>query len=613
MWEVRLCASLTDMPAPQSKITIIDGSIDFSQGVQSNVITTIASQINPNGLPRNALSWMVNATIRDGGIRPRSGWQPLGHLGDNPGLYQGGAIYDPIYNNAYLMYMMDGILYAIFDVDNPVPVDLTFGNPALKMPATNPQAFFCQAEQFMIIQAGDYSTLPLFWDGATLSRSNGIIGVAAVPPAAPPWNELPAAGTMDYYMGRIWYAQGRTWGAGDIVSSHASGTALYDYRDSVLRVTENPLMIGGDNFTVPSNAGNIRGIAHSANLNSLLGQGTIYAGTRRAIYALQVPVTRTDWINADTNNQPIQYAVALSTGFVNDRSIVRANGDLFFQTVQPSIQSLAAAVRNFQQWGNVPVSVNENRIMAFNDRSLLWASSGVFFDNRVLQTAIPKLSPNGVLHPALVPLNFDALSTLNNQLPPAWEGQLTGIDILQLFTSDFGGRERCYALMISRLDGSLQLWELTVARHTDNGDNRIDWIVEFPAYTWGREFGLKELMTLELWLDDIRGTVEFSLDYRPDSDACFYPWHTWQICAARDSNEKLNPQTSPYPTPYGPGYKSTITMPHPPLKCASFTGRPAYMGYQFQPRLTIHGWCRIRGLFLHAIERDRELFAGKVC
>lgn len=601
--------------AEKSNVTTIDGSLDFSGGVNSNCVTTIASALNAQGIPRNMLPWLVNGTIRNGGIRPRSGWQPKGTLFDGPSmlariasgtqLYQGGFLYDPLGANPYPVFLLGGTLYAIMDVDNAsVVVDLTGGLASLQMTPAIPQAFFQQGEQFLIIQAGDYTTLPLFWDGSTLRRSNGLSGTPA---------ELPAAGPMGYYMGRLWYAQGRSYAAGDIVDG-PSGTPGPPYftSDSILKVTENPLAIGGDGFTVPSTAGNIRWIGYAATLNTQLGQGVLFIGTRKQIYGLQVPVTRTDWIGANSSNMPLQYAVALSTGPVNDRSVVQCNSDLFFQTLQPSIQSLAASVRNFSQWGNVPISVNENRILAFNDRSLLWASSGIFFDNRVLQTAMPFQSEFGVLHPSLIPLNFDTISSMSSQLPPAWEGQLTGLDMLQLFCGDFGGLDRAFALVISRTDGSLQLWELTQSSRTDNGDNRIDWIVEFPAYTWDAEFSLKELMTLELWLDDVRGTVVFTLDYRPDSDSCFYPWHKWKVCAARDSNETLDP-INPYPTQCGPGYESTITLPHPPIKCAAFTGRPAFMGYQFQTRLTVHGWCRIRGIFLHSASRERELYARKVC
>ena len=428
--------------------------------------------------------------------------------------------------------------------------------------------------------------------------------------------EIPAAGPMVYYMGRLWYAQGRQYSAGDIVQG-PSGTnvypTFYGQRDSVLKITENPLVLGGDGFTVPDNAGNITAMAYSANLNTALGQGTLYVFTRKQIYALQVPVTRADWTGANSSNAPLQYAVQINNGAVNDRSIVQVNGDLFFQTLQPSIQALQAAIRNFTQWGNVPISINEDRMIALNNRALLWAASGISFDNRCLQTALPAMTDWGVTHPALVPLNFDAVSTMNNQLPPAWEGANVGLDMFQLWAGDFGGLDRALALVLNRDDQSLQLWELSKADRRDNGDSRIQWVIEFPAFTWGKEFSLKELVSCELWLDDVEGTVDFEMKYKPDSDSCQYPWAKWKVCAARTSCENAF-DPSCYPSiEYGPGYKSTITLPHPPQQCNANTGRPAYILYQAQPILYIHGWCRVRGVFLHCNDRMRELYAGKIC
>lgn len=597
------------------EIHIVDGSVDFSGGIDSNKVTTIQSTLNASGLPRNMLPWLVNGTVRNGGVRPRSGWIKLGDIFATPGLFQGAVMYTPSTNAyPYLIFLMDGVPYAIFNVDQPgVVVDLSGGNVSLRMPSNITHAYFCQAEQFLVIQAGDYVTKPLFWDGLSLRRSLGIISANNIPTGVQPYNEIPAAGPMTYYMGRLWYAFGRTYSAGDIVGNQSSGTAPYNFRDSVLKVTENPLAIGGDGFTVPSDAGNIRALDYSANLNSLLGQGTLYIFTREQIYSLTVPVTRTAWTQANSNNMPLQFAVQIGTGSVNDRSIVSVNGDLFFQTIQPSIQSLTAAVRNFNEWGDTPVSVNEDRILAFNDRALLYASSGIYFDNRLLETALPFVSANGVVHRAIIPLNFDPSSTLGIKGTPIWEGQLGGLAVLQLVEGDFGGLHRGFAISISDEDQSMQLWELTKAAIMDKDDNRITWLVETPSYTWGKEFQLKELVGMEMWIDDLRGTAEIIVEYRPDSDSCWYDWHRFKICAARDQNEKLD-STNPYPTLYGPGYRSTLTLAHPPNnKCSAFTARPAYMCYQAQVRLTIHGWLRVRGIFLHAIERDRELYAAKVC
>src|SRR4029077_12710686 len=151
--------------------------------------------------------------------------------------------------------------------------------------------------------------------------------------------ELPAAGPMVYYQGRIWYAQINQYTAGDIVFG-PSGTLGYAFADSILKVTENPLAIGGDGFSVPVTDGPITALAFTANLNTNLGQGPLYIFTTRSVYQLVVPVTRTDWISANAANQPNQTLAQIDYGSTSDRCVVHVNGDLFYQTLLPAITSL---------------------------------------------------------------------------------------------------------------------------------------------------------------------------------------------------------------------------------------------------------------------------------
>lgn len=604
--------------AEQSDIILIDGSLDFSGGVNSYAVTTVQSERNPNGLRRNQLAWMSNCTVRGGGITQRTGWEKKGTIKCALGQYQGSYMYHPLSDfNPYIMASIGGKLYRV-DVDNPgAAIDLTAGYPQFQNPPDAEIAFFVQAEQFLVIQAGDYltnplPTLPLFWDGSSLRRSIG------TNPAATSGQQnisfLPAAGPMDYFMGRIWYAQGRNYSAGDIVGG-PSGIILPSHVDSILNVTENPLCVGGDGFTVPAGSGNIRCLTHTANLNSALGEGQLVIFTREEAFALTVPVTRTDWVGANTDNAPLQTVVQMNNGAVNARSMVSVNGDLFFQSFEPSIRSLMMAVRYFDQWGNTPISINENRILAFNDRSLMRFSSGILFDNRVLQAVLPFTCPVGVAHKAIVPLNFDVISTLDTKLPPVWEGMYEGLDVLELLTGDFGGRERAFAVVWSERDYEIQLWELTDSSRFENGDNRVSWYTEFPAFTFGDEFQLKKLVSAELWIDKLLGTAYFQMDYRPNGQACWFPWHKWQLCSAKNTCEDVhNPDgCSPYPQALRESFRQTITLPKPPVVCEPVMGKPAYIGNQFQCRLTIKGWCRIRGILLKAESVEQKMYDDIVC
>ncbi len=434
---------------------------------------------------------------------------------------------------------------------------------------------------------------------------------------------------MDYYQGRLWYAIGRQYLAGDIVRG-PSGSALYDFRDSILKTTENPLCLAGDGFTVSSNDGNIRSLFHNANINTTLGQGNLYIGTRKTIYSLEVPATRADWISATSTNPPKQTIVQINNGTVNDRSVTQVNGDIFYQTLEPAIASLFTQVRNFGQWGNISLSANEQRILQFNDRAILRNACGIYFDSRLLQTALPTQKPQGVTHSSLIPLDFVPISSFGAALTPNWEGSWSGLDILQMFTGDFGGRQRAFAVIVSRTDSTIQLWELstngrfegaTPAERTtaaivgggaNSVGNRVEFYAEFPAFTGGDIFQLKEMVCCELWIDRLYGTVDFTMEYRPDAESCFHLWHKWQLCSARNSAEDAdNPISYPL-TQFCDGYKQTITLPMPQLKCAPQSSRPMNQGYQFQPRLTMKGFCRIRGIRLYMVERERKLYENLV-
>lgn len=595
-------------------VTLFDGSSSFEGGVNSLKVTTIASERTPNGLARNELAWLVNATVRDGGITQRTGWQPRGTIHNGSAIFQGASIYEPDSANPYIMALIGGNTYEVDPDFLNQPINLTAAFPGTAMPVNSAtlQANFCQGERFLVIQAGDNLTLPLFWDGNILRRSKGITN-NAVAPGTPGVNEIPAATAMCYYQGRLWYAQFRTVSAGDIVDG-PSGTLPYQFRDAILNVTENPLVVGGDGFTVPSNAGNIRALNFLATLDTALGQGNLMIFTRKSIYSLYVPITRAAWIAANSTQAPLMTVVQITNGAVNDRSIVSVNGDLFFQSLEPSIRSLISALRYFQQWANPPVSNNENRILQFVDRGLMRFGSGITFQNRLLQATLPTQKPQGVVHQAVLPLDFTPLSTLQQKLPPCWEGHYEGLSFLQLLEMDFGGRQRAFGIVLSRVDQSIQLWELTDAERFENGDNRVTWQIEFPAYTWGDETKLKKLTGAEFWIDKVFGDVEFTMEYRPDSDVCWHKWKTWRICSARNSCEDVNNPVC-YPlTTYRESYRSTQTLPEPPDEdCEAATGRPAYIGYQMQPRMTIKGWCRIRSISLFGQLLERELHDNQVC
>src|SRR6185369_13930168 len=154
-----------------------------------------------------------------GGISPRPGMQYLCAL-PIVAAFQDAYMYEPDLNFPYLMAQVGGRTFQIrVDTDNSV-IEQTISGDA--NPATIPQNWMTQGEQFLVIQDGQSE--PLVWfdtatQGAHLRRISAMGGAAPY---------LPAGQPMDYYMGRIWIANGREYIAGDIVGNpgaHSSGTA----------------------------------------------------------------------------------------------------------------------------------------------------------------------------------------------------------------------------------------------------------------------------------------------------------------------------------------------------------------------------------------------------
>lgn len=610
-----------------SDVRITSGQMEFSGGVDSSKVPLIKSAMNPNGLDRNQIAWGDNVICRGGGIECRTGWAPLCKVHDGTALYQGGLMYDDFINkgNPYLMLSIGGRMYQVrVDTDNSV-VDVT---GAFADPPAAPQAYFVQGQQFLIKQAGDGVTLPLFWDGTSLRRSKGITTLN-IYPGTPGVNELPAATAMVYYMGRIWYAQNLAVSAGDIVDG-ASGTLAYDFTDSILEVTENPLAIGGDGFAVPAQAGIVTALNFPISLDQTFGQGPLFIFTNKQIYSLTVPVTRADWIAAGATNGPLLAVVMNTNGTCSDRSVVPLNGDLFYQSLDPAIRSFFMALRYFQTWGNAGISNNINQALAFNNRALMNVATGIEFQNRLLQAILPVTTPVGTAFQAIGSLDLDPITTLQNQLPPSWDGIWEGLDILQLFQGNFGGLQRAFAVVHSRVDGSIEVWELSQADTTDNaassplsaGDVRIQWYVETPAFDFseypkangGGPFALKELDGLDLWFDNVYGSVLIQVQYRQDENVCWVDWGTTEICAARNSAENVqNPISYPLEG-YREQYRMPISFPKPKATvCQVGNKRPTTLGYKFQLRITVKGFAELRGFHLHAVPKEAAPFYQQIC
>ena len=415
-----------------------------------------------------------------------------------------------------------------------------------------------------------------------------------------------APGRMGTYgMGRNWMAltDGFSFLASDIVGG-TSGTQVYNFRDAVLRVTENNYLAGGGNFRVPGALGEIRAMRFSATLDVSLGQGPLQVFTTQAAFSCNAPTDRTTWSMVIN---PILTQSLLGAGALSQYGTVNFNSDILFRAIDGT-RSLILARRDFDTWGNVPQSREVETILNQDNATLVQFESIANFDNRALLTVLPTNGPLGVFHQGIIALNADPISTLRGKSPSIYDGLWTGMNVLQLVTGVFNGVARCYAFCYDSVLSRIRLFEIqkTDAANFDNDTIPVTYSFESAALFNNpkikNEFDLIELQDGEIYISDVRGVVNFEVWYRPNYSGCWTHWTTFGICGNNTDPSK----PIQYRTPLGLGSPSVQDFdPN--------TKQPTRIGLTFEVRFQITGSCKFRGAKFKATRVPETRFSVPIC
>lgn len=405
--------------------------------------------------------------------------------------------------------------------------------------------------------------------------------------------ELPPGRMGVYGLGRNWISlpDGQSYLGSDIVGS-SSGSIAFKFRDSIINVSENNYLAGGGVFRVPGAGQQIVAMRFPATLDSSLGQGPLQVLTQSTIFSCNAPIQRQEW--QDLTN-PIQTQSLVGAGGQAQDACIAVNGDLWFRSID-GIRSLKLARQDFQTlYGNTPQSVEMNRTIIEDDRSLLNFASEIVFDNRLLCTAEPTASASGTYHPKIIALNLDPNSSIRVKQPPIYDGVWEGINVLKLITGTFSGLERAFAITLNTDNpdqGIIGLHEIAPTAPGNNFDNlteRIRFSMESPAMFYQPDTANRQLLRLndgELIIKDLSGTVRFDVFYRPDYDTTWHSWHSWQVSDT-------------------PSWNPRMGLGQPDLKQGDpTTGRPFAVGYHFQLLIVVTGSCTLLGCNLFAVAQS---------
>lgn len=569
------------MPDPK---LMVDGLTSASAGMDSSKPPSQASIANPDGLDPNQVSFAVNCTMRGGKLKPRPGYRrialDLTHVSYPTARFQGGEFYDPGSGRPGLVASIGGRQFQ-YNVHTGLVTEITVPNDPNA--GNVDRAYFLQAENFLIIQDG--KAKPIIFDGASSKRSDFTI------------DQIPTGTVMAYAMGRVAVTlpDGQNYRIGDLYgSTPADGAA------SILLFTENTFLNeGGDFSTSFASLGPITAMKPVALPDNSIGQGPLVVFTSNGAFSVTLPFDRTIWKELQN---PIQSVALLSFGAVGPDSVQQVNSDLFYRA-KDGIRSLILAQRLYGGWINTPISKEMNRVLDFDDQTLISFCSAVNFDNRYLMTCSPYRTAYGIAHRGLIALDFDLVSTMRLKLPPAYDGVWEGPKILKVIKGEFGGIDRCFMFTLED-DNTVGLWEITTGDINDNQTDRIQWWFETAAFPYGYPFTLKRLDSADMWIDQLQGTVDFTARFRPDRYPAWRDWQTWQECAKIRNCDSgcINPPVMQ------PQFRPRMVLKKPSDACDPITNRPFTDGYEHQLRIEVTGYCEIMQLRVRAYEREETTY-----
>lgn len=571
-----------------------DGFTSLPRGVDSGNA--------PDAIGRDQCAFSINVTFRGGKPSTRPPFAGLAltfenvttQANFNTGKIQGGVIYEGL-NKSYAIVARGGRLFRVdFAVNNRVS-DISVksvdgsGNVTYDLNADGEFAFLFQAEQFVIVFQGQHS--PIIFDGSTSRRATV--------------NEIPACYCGAYVNGRVWAVlpNRRDYIASDLVGNRESGTAAYNYRDSILKMTENDILNGGGSFSTPAKFGLITAVVGLAQLDTSLGQGPVAIFTENGVFTNQSPVDRESWADLQ---YPIQTQSLLDFGAMGARSTVPVNGDTWYRSTD-GLRSWIMGKRNFNQgWANTPMSLEMQRVLRLDTEKLLEYSSAVVFDNRLLCTCTPHRTEYGIIHRGLAVLSFDQTSSMYEKDDPAWEGLWTTPLIACLMSGQIAKQRRAFAVVLGAA-GSTEIHELlkdgiqdtrstNVSNVITSSITRIPCVIETRQMDCTTPMELKRLRYAEIFVKDVMGQVDYDVKFRPDDHPCWVDWHDWTECNTVTPCEDACPNLAFYK----PGYRPFMRTPEAPEVCDSVTGRLMQLGYTFQMRIAWTGKNTIGRLRMHA-------------
>jgi len=569
-----------------------------TEGSVFDGFTSIVAQdadTHPSYLPESIVSESVNRTFRGGVNRTRPSIRNIPII---PATGQSETIVNDILSGSFqgsydyrstnyttsdgLILSVSGKIYFLKIENNtayaysiPIPTNWSWNDPGQM------HTWFVQAEDWLYIQNG--FNLPIAWNGNLSTNAFRLNPFAG---------EMPIGTIMEYAFGRVFVSdKNNNIYASDIIY----GNGFTD-TSNTKNFTEIIYWSGGGAFSTPAMMGNITGMKIMPEIGlNLRGQGQLVVLTSNGAFAMDVSLPRAQWTVSN-----IQRISLIGRGCVSPY-VALVNSELWFRS-HDGWAFYSNTQSEFNRYFSLRKLSREVNKWVQNDTPWLKQfASTIFFNNYLISTVAPQTYRSEEVeglnryHRGMVVLDLDQSSSPSPdaELSFRWNGIWTGFRPTQLLSAFINGEKRGFGFSFDK-DNKNRLYELTINQTEDSGPNGTRKIESFfitGRYDFSKseatnKFLRKKITGGEMWLSQVKGDVESSVDFRSDSNPC---WSELKVLTIYGCNSCSPKVTECIPQKGGNRYKRYKFNTPDPSECNDLAGIPSVEGSEFQIKINLTG------------------------
>jgi hypothetical protein len=581
-----------------------------TEGSVFDGFTSIVAQdadTHPSYLPEFYVAESVNRTFRGGVNRTRPSIRNIPILAGaeqsefivndiQSGNFQGAYPYRAVKSGTSdgILISVSGVIYFLKVVNNKAyAYKIIDGNDPGMM-----HTWFVQAEDRVYIQNGYQNAIA--WDGDLTIPAYRLN----------PYNQkMPIGTVMEYAFGRVFVSDRYNQiYASDIIY----GNGFTDTKNTE-NFTEIIYWAGGGAFSTPAMIGNITAMKVMPQIGTnLRGQGELVVLTTNGAFSMDVSIPRTNW-----NISNIQRISLLGRGCTSPY-VGLANSELWFRS-HDGWAFYSNSQSEFARYFSLRKLSREVNKWVQNDTPWLKQfASTMFFNNYLISTVAPQTTRTvGVeglnrYHRGMVVLDLDESSSPapDAQLSFRWNGIWTGFRPTQLLSALIDNQKRGFGFSFDR-DNKNRLYEFAVSYNDDygpDGSKRIESFFTTGRYDFSKsgitnKFVRKKITGGEMWMSEISGQVDSSVDFRSDSNPC---WSELKVPTEYGCNPCSPIVSQCVPQKGGNRYKRYKFNTPDPNECNDISGIPAVEGSEFQIKINLTGTATVDRVRLMANIKNNE-------